>query len=283
MDIQTGQRISPTLPVLWRTVAGAPITNAIHVALEHLEPISLKGLQPYALQDRQEIKFIMCEKHLAEILNRIGSDYRILENADTRVHRYETRYFDTFDFAMYHRHHAGAVNRFKVRSRSYLDSGHAFFEVKFRTKKKRMIKNRIRTTRMLTTIVAEQLGNILDLTPYKSTWLYPVINNRFFRITLASIHTYERVTLDLDLHLSGRNTDCVLAGLVIAEVKQGRCSYQSLFIQQMRNLGMRPTGFSKYCMGINLRYPNLKGNRFKSRRMLMSKILRGEPGNGHTH
>ena len=48
------------------------------------------------------------------------------------------------DFDLYHRHHIGRSNRFKVRSRRYVESDLCFFEVKYRNNKGRTIKNRIR-------------------------------------------------------------------------------------------------------------------------------------------
>jgi len=48
-------------------------------------------------------------------------------------------------------------------------------------------------------------------------------------------------------------------------VKQPRIDRASLMMTRLRELGVRPGGFSKYCMGVSLLVPGVKHNRFKPR------------------
>ena len=68
---------------------------------------------------------------------------------------------------------------------------------------------------------------------------------------------------DVDLGYGRELIAVVLPGVVVAEMKQDRADPGSPFLQLMRANGVRPTGFSKYCIGAALLNPALKHNRFK--------------------
>jgi len=67
-----------------------------------------------------------------------------------------------------------------------------------------------------------------------------------------------------------------LPGVAIAEVKQEGFDRQSDFIQQMRGMGVRPSGFSKYCMGVASLYDEVKKNNFKPQMLQVGKLMQGE-------
>jgi len=102
--------------------------------------------------------------------------------------------------------------------------------------------------------------------------LHPQIQNRYKRITLVSKGSLERLTIDLELIFKNDSQKMSLDQLVIAEVKQARFSQDSPFVQLMRTNGIRPTSFSKYCIGTSLLYPHLKSNNFKRHQMLVKKL-----------
>jgi hypothetical protein len=109
------------------------------------EPISLSEMSGVALLNRTDTKFVLATGDLLAALEQLGDAYRVLDISGVRLHPYQTLYFDTADFALYNRHHAGAADRYKVRSRAYIESNLSFFEVKHKTNKKRTIKNRMQT------------------------------------------------------------------------------------------------------------------------------------------
>ena len=47
----------------------------------------------------------------------------------------------------------------------------------------------------------------------------------------------------------------------------------SAFVREMRALGVRPTGFSKYCIGVSMLYPEVKHNRFKPQLRRIDQLL----------
>ena len=102
----------------------------------------------------------------------------------------------------------------------------------------------------------------------------PKLFNAFQRITLVSKHSVERLTVDVDLHFLWKGTCVSLAGIAIAELKQDGFSMGSEFVRQMRALGVRATGFSKYCIGVTMLFPEVKHNRFNPQLRQIAKLMR---------
>jgi len=102
-------------------------------------------MQRVALLKRVEVKYTLPDMLLPQILNTLNEHYDVVEVLGQRLNRYRTLYFDTDNFALYRRHHMGAADRYKIRSRTYVDSDSSFLEVKHKTNKKRVIKSRIET------------------------------------------------------------------------------------------------------------------------------------------
>jgi len=113
--------------------------------LDQFKPIHLNEMQRVALLKRVEVKYTLPDMLLPQILNTLNEHYDVVEVLGQRLNRYRTLYFDTDNFALYRRHHMGAADRYKIRSRTYVDSDSSFLEVKHKTNKKRVIKSRIET------------------------------------------------------------------------------------------------------------------------------------------
>ncbi|MBK6987513.1 MAG: VTC domain-containing protein [Bacteroidetes bacterium] len=103
--------------------------------LSAFDPISLKQMDGVSLQDRLDTKFMFKDSLLPALLERMKENYFVLEIKGKRYNHYETLYFDTSDFGLYLRHHNGRVNRYKFRSRRYVESDLNFFEIKFKNNK----------------------------------------------------------------------------------------------------------------------------------------------------
>jgi hypothetical protein len=63
---------------------------------------------------------------------------------------------------------------------------------------------------------------------------------------------------------------------VIVEVKQDGFSSQSEMIRLLRQNQVQPLGFSKYCLGVTLLFPQMKHNNFKSKLRLVQKLAQGQ-------
>lgn len=240
--------------------------------LEQFTPISLNEMDAVKLQNRVDTKFVMHERELYELISSVRNEYTVLEINGQRLQSYRTLYFDTDDFTMYRNHHNDWQSRYKVRCREYLNSGVAFIEIKHKTNKQRTIKKRIQTPLLITDLQAAADEFVREHCPHDVRELSPKLLNRFDRITLVSKKNVERLTLDVNLHFEANGQYFNFPHLAIAEVKQAKFSFESDFVQQMREVGIRPMGFSKYCAGIAKGYPELKQNRFKRRMLHAQKI-----------
>lgn len=241
--------------------------------IDKYTPISLSEMADVALLNRIDTKYVMSTHTLLTALSHLHTDYRVLVVDGERLNHYQTLYFDTADFDLYRRHHAGAADRYKVRSRAYVESDLFFMEVKHKTNKSRTIKERLQTEHMQTAVNRETAVFLQHHYPYEVAELLPALWNSFTRITLVSIHRPERLTLDFNLAFTRGRQQIALPGIAIAEVKQEKFSLQSDFIQQMRALGVQQTSFSKYCLGASALCPQLKQNNFKKNHLLVQKLM----------
>ncbi|TLM99789.1 polyphosphate polymerase domain-containing protein, partial [bacterium] len=228
-------------------------------------PISLEEMDAVALLNRVDTKFVLPTGQLLQGLAMLRADYSILSVDEQRLNHYRTLYFDTRDFALYNMHVNEHADRFKVRSREYIDSQLAFLEVKHRTRKDRTIKSRISTGKPAMWIDSNAQCWLQGVFPYDSRALEPKLWNTFTRITLVNKRQCERVTIDVDLAFYTANRRIQLNGIAVAEVKQDGRDWPSTFLAQMQALKVHPQGFSKYCIGASLLYDQVKKNSLKAK------------------
>lgn len=252
-----------------------PKTNPVNALLHRFTPIFLEQMRGMELLSRIDTKYLIPQTQLPSLLMALSSHYRILEIGGTRLQAYRTLYFDTPDFLLYQRHHAGGRNRYKVRSRTYLDSDLSFLEVKRKTNKKQTIKSRVPTAQLATEFTAEEVAFLTAHFPMDPADLEAKLYNDYSRISLVSKSQPERLTLDLDLRFQYGSDSADLPGILIAELKQQSHQQLSVFTQLMRDLHLRPGSFSKYTMGATLIYPHLKQNRFKKEHHRIAKLQEG--------
>ena len=243
--------------------------------MDGFDPISLGEMDSAALLNRIDTKFVLQVGQLLQALAALQPGYRVLSVAGQRLNHYRTLYFDTCDFDLYKLHVNENADRFKVRSREYVDSQQAYLEVKHRTRKDRTIKSRIPTGTPAAWIDASARRWLADVFPYDSRALEPKLWNTFTRITLVNKTLCERVTLDVDLAFFNGPRVVRLEGIVVAEIKQAERDCPSDFIVEMQALKLRPQGFSKYCIGTSLLYENVKKNSLKAKLMWLEKNSMG--------
>jgi len=96
-----------------------------------------------ALQARLDRKYLVPVDRFAELAARLPDAYAALEIDQLRGFAYESVYFDTPDLLTYRQHLQGRRRRYKVRTRTYLDSGDCSFEVKLKGRRELTIKARL--------------------------------------------------------------------------------------------------------------------------------------------
>ena len=251
------------------------------------DPITLDEMSGIKLMNRTDTKFVTTVDRLRLLLTIAHDDYRAQDIDGRRIANYYTAYFDTPDNNMYIVHQNGHAGRQKLRIRSYVDSGQNFLEVKTknnhgRTKKKRVdmvgfdpmhpdhgirFMRQDEQFRSYDAFLSKHLR-------YDPTILTEHLENHFRRITLVNKAKTERVTIDTDLCFHNIKTDrnVDLTGLVIIEVKRDGLQ-PSPILGLLRELRIKPSGFSKYCMGSALTNPSLKRNNFKERLRLVERLL----------
>lgn len=243
-------------------------------ALKNFEPISLNEMKSVELMDRAEMKYLVSKEMLVEILQELADKYKVLEIEGQRKNNYNTIYFDTPDFEMYHKHHNGALNRHKIRMRKYLDSDLSFVEVKFKDNKKRTNKKRIPIPTDLESLDRKSNKFVGKKSPFSSENLKQVLWNYYSRITLVSKNRVERLTIDTNLEFydGDKKKHIALPNLAIVEVKQEGFSQKSDFVKLMHEKLVRPMGFSKYCIGVCSVYEGVKTNNFKEKLLMVNKL-----------
>lgn len=244
-------------------------TNKIHELVKDLQPISLSEMDGVKLMDRTDSKFVLAFDSLLPVLKNLSGQYRILTINKLRVFSYRTDYFDTPELSMYIDHHNGKLNRFKIRQREYVESNIRFVEVKYKSNKGRVIKDRIEKS------YKDQVafkGFIGSHTPYDPNELSVILTNRFNRITLVNLKLKERVTLDFNLSFTDEHQMARLNGLAIIEIKQNRLNMHSPVFKSLKECCIRRQSMSKYCIGVSLLHRHYKYNNFKRTVNLINQL-----------
>ena len=235
-----------------------------------LPAISLEEIGAAKLMNRVDTKDLSTSSILGVLLERMISEYMVLEIEGERVMPYYTRYYDTADANMFYEHQRGRKARQKIRLRRY-ESGDrlTFLEIKDKDNKGRTRKKR--REMMPGDEPAMFAGFVAKNSHYTMETLSPWIENRFNRITLVRNNLSERITIDTGLafhNLVNGNSEDV-GHLMIIEWKREAYAEASPMSGILRTLHIRQSGFSKYCTGMALTDPGLRQNRMKPKlRML---------------
>ncbi|HMC97489.1 MAG TPA: polyphosphate polymerase domain-containing protein [Flavobacteriales bacterium] len=242
-----------------------------HPTIARFAPITLAEMDGVKLQDRMDTKYVLAETHLGAVLEAMIKSYRLLEVDGVRGTDYRSLYFDTPDLRNYQDHHNGRTFRSKVRFREYIGSGLVYLEVKRKTGRGRTDKARVRVDTIPELLNEEQQRFITEATG-TSRALEPTLWNYFTRFTFVNKDTPERLTMDLALRYSDAHGEERLGGIVVAELKQSRADRSSPFVELMRSMGIRPSGMSKYCIGMLAMRRPVKHNGFKEVLLMLQRL-----------
>lgn len=228
------------------------------VAPERLAPIGLDELvEDAALLTRVDRKYLVPADEVASLLDAVPQGTRELEIDGRRAFGYRSTYFDTADLAAFHLAGRGRRRRFKVRSRSYVDTGTTWLEVKVPGPRGTTVKERTEHPGLDPAFVDAALA-VGRLTGVRAADLRPVVVTSYRRRTLL-LPEGSRVTIDLDLGWTdlrgGRDAHLARPGLAIVETKSP--STPSSFDRLLWRRGHRPTTLSKFAVGLAALDPDL--------------------------
>jgi hypothetical protein len=235
--------------------------------------ISLAEMEEVKLMNRLDRKFCINRSDLQSIIDSVNANYYLLNINDEGLMKYSTVYFDTQANEMFHDHHNGKLNRYKIRKRQYDITGISFLEVKFKNNKGRTIKKRMLTDFSRGTFTEGEISFLNSYTPYNAYDLKVSLMNNFTRITLVNKNFQERVTIDLNINFKYGNKNYQLDDLVVTEIKVDQNSINSPFLKTLLDHRHKSSGFSKYAIGSSIMKREIKRNAFKEKIRRLEKLL----------
>lgn len=241
--------------------------------LDGLPTVDLARLNAAAeLQTRVDRKYLLPLSHLPSVLGDLPAGSEVLEIGGEQALRYASQYFDTPDLDSYLGAARGRRRRFKVRARSYLDSGGSFLEVKTRGARSATVKDRVAVTG--DALDDDAVAYAVDLLsaagiPHASSLgaaLEPVLVTRYRRATLLLPAVGDgdpsRATIDIDLAWIGADGRCLtLPRSVIVETKSGLRA--GALDRALWRHGHRPASLSKYGTGMAALHPHLPAHKWR--------------------
>ena len=245
-----------------------------------LPAISLQEMAGIRLMNRMDQKYLTNVETLKKLLVLTQGSYYSQEIDGKRVSPYATTYWDDAQtHALFRQHETGRKPRQKVRVRTYLSSDTTFLEVKKKDNHGKTAKSRVKVP-SLQAVIDEHEGAdfVKEKTGLDLAKLTPAVGNRFNRITLVNYDKTERLTIDFDIHFYNYLTEerAEMDNIVVIELKRdGRCP--SPILPLLRQLRIKPAGFSKYCIGASVTDPGLRINRFKKRLVKIGKVADKKP------
>jgi hypothetical protein len=240
--------------------------------ISNFKPISLKEMDSVKLMDRTDTKFVFEISKLPQLLKEVQNSYAVLHVEDNPFQEYETIYFDTNDKRMYHIHQNGKANRYKVRHRTYISSGIAFLECKFKNNKKVTFKKRIPYD------ISQGLEHSEEFlqkhTPFHWHELSPYSLVYYKRITLVNLNAGERITIDIDLSVTNIETrrKVSFSHMCIIELKREKGKSKTEMADALRRNRIFQKSMSKYAIGTAASSEEVKINRFKKKLRLIEKL-----------
>ncbi len=253
-------------PAAGVSTPATPAERAVAAAAALVDPIGLDELMGLAeLQTRVDRKYFVPAGIFRRLISELADDMRVLEIDGKRTFGYESVYFDTPELTTYRAHLQRRRQRFKARTRTYLDSGLCMFEVKLSGTRGETVKQRvphpIEDSAELTDGALSHLRTTLgqayhqDLPP----GMRPTLATTYRRTTFVTRTGEARLTCDVGLLcLNVRHEVRDTGTHVLVESKSaGRGSAPDRIL---RELGVRPASVSKYCVGVAALHPELPSN-----------------------
>jgi len=237
-----------------------------------LAPIGLAELvERAALQTRIDRKYLLPLAAAEQVVAGLAGSARVLQIGGRRDFGYSSLYFDTPELTSYHLAARGRRRRFKVRRRTYTDTGQSYLEVKTRGGRGSTVKERTPDddgrTLALDAVRREFVDEVLGRAgvPALARELTPVLATGYQRTTLhlpaEDGAPDSRVTVDTGLSWTVPGGPRLqLPGLAIVETKAG--STPSAADRWLWQHGHRPTRVSKYGTGLAALRGSLPANKW---------------------
>ena len=283
--------------------AGSQAPTSAPLSTDHLTSTSLAELNSAAgLLTRVDRKYLVPLERAQELVGGLTSEARVLDIDGRRRFSYASTYFDTPGLEAFMLTARKRRRRFKVRTRTYLDTGLCFLEVKTRGARGTTVKRRMsyhpddasRLTGPGRSFVAVCLASTGVTGPAAAreiaAALRPVLATTYERTTLHLPDAEARATIDTALtwrrltpgartrtpavtvgapqalrpgHLAAAINDGEPVAVAdVAVVETKNPATPSPADRALWDTGHRPTRISKYATGMVLLHPELPANRW---------------------
>lgn len=264
-----------------------------------LAPVTLDELNDAAaLQTRRDRKYVLTPDELERLLAGLPPA-RVLEIDGSRSFAYDSTYFDTPELDAYRLAATRRRRRFKVRTRTYVDTGSCFVEVKTRAGRGTTVKERqphddADHLGVARAFVSDRLA---DAGAPSAPVLAPTLRSRYRRTTLLLDDA--RVTLDTGLvwdllspcdaapaaDRAIEHPAAAVGDLVVVETKTAAGSGPSSVDRLLWRAGHRPDRISKYATGLAVLRPDLPDMPWRRlvRRRLTTSLLTASLPTPDTH
>lgn len=262
-DLRTAESVRP--------VADPNAVMVQRLGLDSLEPISLDTLIENAeLMHRTDRKYIAPVESVRALVDAIGGTHQILSIDGRRYTTYRTLYYDTANFTSVRAHIQRRRQRWKVRTRLYVEDQLSRVEVKTKD-------NRGNTAKVMGVSDPDFFGTLspedrsfvtthLDAFPDTDVHdLAPTAEVRYTRATLSDLVAGTRVTLDWGLTMHMYDGDVWLDDRYVMIETKGP-SALGLVDKTLRGIGVRPRSFSKYVSAAAALRDDIPANDFASLR-----------------
>lgn len=245
--------------------AGAPSRAGVEAAgaVARLAPIGLAEVLELAdLQTRVDRKYVLTDDVVGALVAQVLPDAAVLTIDGATEHGYVSVYFDTPDLQSYRGAAHGRRRRFKVRTRTYLDTGGCVLEVKTRGARGETVKERVaheaapdRLDEGDRRFARDVLGDGAPVEDLRAT-----LTTRYRRSTVVDPAGGLRMTVDRGLVCTdpGRR-HARLRGVVLETKSPGAATAVDRWLWAA---GHRPWTISKYCVGLAAIDPDLPANRW---------------------
>lgn len=229
----------------------AEIRPAETEALALFEPASAELVAQRRLQKRTDAKFVASRSIVPDLLEQLVDDFHVMMSDGAPWATYDTLYYDSQDFGLFHLHRRGQRPRHKVRVRHYAERDLCFLETKTKDRYDVTTKHRFERDATDFELRSEDVARIEGAVGSVAS-LHPAVWLRFPRVGLVGVGHHERLTIDLGLAISYGGFQASFHDSCIIELKQARFDARSPGAMALRKLGLRPRSMSKYCVGLSV-------------------------------
>jgi VTC domain-containing protein len=239
-----------------------------------MEPITLAELTALAdLQIRVDRKYVLPRAALAAVLAGLCPTTRVLDIDGRRSFRYASVYFDTPELTSFRLAARRRRRRFKIRTRTYVDSAQCWLEIKTEGVRGGTVKDRLPYETAHHACLEPGREFIDAVVPVSGLAFAPVLVTRYHRTTLYLPDSASRVTIDVQLGWRTPGHDLWLPEVAVVETKSGSAACQ--VDRLLWGHGHRPASISKYATGLAALRPDLPATPW--RRTLRRHFAAGRP------